>query len=75
MSELGERLYRYLEWAVPFNGRHILTKQCHDMGIEPGDIRNEDLEELAKRVGEACEMFLGHEGAHKLERNIRNAEF
>ena len=75
MSDIGRLLQSYVERAIPNMGSFILKKQCDDLGLDLADVPEERLEELAERLSDASEMFLGYEKSQKLKWEIIRKEF
>ncbi len=70
MEDFSTRLRYYLKDNVAM-GEFILKKQCQDLGIDPDDIPEDRIEELAVKIASAAEMFIGQEKSRKLESMIR----
>ena len=75
MNDLSKELLQLTEKRVPSMGKFILKKQCEDMGIDFENISKEDIEELAEKMANAVEMFLGYEESHKIRNLIMKKKF
>ena len=75
MDDLSSRLSIYMEKKTPTMGVFILKKQCADLGISFDDIPEEMLDQLAERLAEAVEMFLGYDESNTLKRQIKERKF
>lgn len=74
MNKISEKLRDYLKETVVM-GDFILKKQCLDLGINPENISEENLKDLADRISKASEMFLGYENSLELKACIERKDF
>ncbi len=75
MSEISQRLKRYIDIRIPYAGVAILKKQCLDLGIDMEDIHESDLELLGEKMGKAAEMFLGGDKSRQLGNRVKRGDF
>ena len=75
MSDVAERLKKYMTIRIPYVGFAILKKQCVDLGLDIDNIDESDIPALAERLGKASEMFLGAEKSRQMASRIKRMEF
>jgi len=69
-SSLGAELETMLEREVGFMGRHILRKQCQDMGIRLESIGADNLKPLSTRIIKAISPLTGEKRALEIQKGI-----
>jgi len=69
--ELTKKIQEIMSTEMGHIGVFIVSKQCRDLGVDPEDIEQEDLNELAKALGKVMLTFGGSEKARKVEREIK----
>jgi tetratricopeptide (TPR) repeat protein len=69
-SSLGAELETMLEREVGFMGRHILRKQCQDMGIKLDEIGSANLKPLSTRISKAIIPLTGEKRAIEIQKGI-----
>ncbi|MEW5936912.1 MAG: hypothetical protein AB1665_03715 [Candidatus Thermoplasmatota archaeon] len=52
-------------------GKFIVQKQCRDLGLDPENIEEGKLQDIAKALGKVMMTFGGQEKAKSIEREIR----
>ncbi len=74
-SVLSQKIEDLMSREMGQLGKFIIKKQCKDLGIDPDNIKPEDLPALAKALGKVMRTFGGEEKARRLERDIRKLAY
>ena len=70
MVDLYEKLVEIMTREMGTLGKFIVKKQCTENGINPDNIRKEDLPVLANALYKVMLTFGGQEKAEKLKKEI-----
>ncbi len=70
-SEYSEKVEEIMTNELGQLGKFVIKKQCMDLGIDPDNIKKEDLPKLAKALGKVMVTFGGDEKAKEVEMKIR----
>ncbi|MEM3445424.1 MAG: hypothetical protein QXJ27_07395 [Thermoplasmata archaeon] len=70
-SQLSEKVYNIMGREMGHIGKFIVQKQCKDLGINPDDIKVEDLPRIAKALGDVMKTFGGEEKGRAIEMEIK----
>ncbi len=70
-SEYSEKVEEIMTNELGQLGKFVIKKQCRDLGIDPDNIKKEDLPNLAKALGKVMVTFGGDEKAKEIEMKIR----
>ncbi len=70
-SEYSEKVEEIMTNELGQLGKFVIKKQCMDLGIDPDNIKKEDLPKLAKALGKVMITFGGDEKAKEIEMKIR----
>ncbi|MCX8173595.1 MAG: hypothetical protein N3F63_03170 [Thermoplasmata archaeon] len=70
-SPISEKVYNIMGREMGHIGRFIVQKQCKDLGINPEDIKTEDLPKIAKALGDVMKTFGGEDKGKAIEAEIR----
>ncbi len=71
-TELSKKIEEIMTREMGQLGIFIVKKQCKDLGIDPENIKGEDLPQLAKVLGKVMITFGGAEKGKRIEMEIRN---
>jgi len=70
-SQLSEKVYNIMAREMGHIGKFIVQKQCKDLGINPEDIKPEDLPKVGKALGDVMKTFGGEEKGRAIESEIK----
>ncbi|MEM3396312.1 MAG: hypothetical protein QW620_05695 [Thermoplasmata archaeon] len=70
-SQISEKVYNIMGREMGHIGRFIVQKQCKDLGINPDDIKPEELPKIAKALGDVMKTFGGEEKGKAIEAEIK----
>ncbi len=70
-TEISRKIKELLAQEMGPMGIFILKKQCKDLGIDPENIKTDDIPRLANVIYNAIYVFTGEEKGKKIEREIR----
>ena len=70
-TELSRKIEEIMTRELGQLGKFIIKKQCKDLGIDPENIKEENLPQLAKVLGKVMVTFGGEEKGRKIEMEIR----
>ncbi len=71
VTEYSQKVEEIMTRELGQLGKFVIKKQCRDLGIDPENIRKEDLPKLAKALGKVMLTFGGEEKAKMVEMEIR----
>ncbi len=70
-SEYSEKIKEIMTRELGQLGIFVIKKQCKNLGIDPDNIKKEDIPQLAKALGNVMKTFGGPEKGMKIENEIR----
>ena len=70
-SEYSEKVKEIMTRELGQLGIFVIKKQCKNIGIDPDNIKKEDIPQIAKALGEVMKTFGGPEKGMLIEREIR----
>ena len=71
VSEYSEKIKEIMTRELGQLGVFVIKKQCKNLGIDPDNIKKDDIPQLAKTLGNVMKTFGGPEKGMKVEREIR----
>ena len=71
-SEYSKKVEEIMTNELGQLGKFVIKKQCMDLGIDPDNIKKDDLPKLAKALGKVMVTFGGDEKAKEVEMKIRH---
>ncbi len=70
-TELSRKIQDIMTREMGQLGKFIIKKQCRDLGIDPDNIKEEDVSKLARALGRVMVTFGGPEKGRAVENEIR----
>ncbi len=70
-SEYSEKIKEIMTRELGQLGVFVIKKQCKNLGVDPDNIKKEDILQLAKALGNVMKTFGGPEKGSQIEREIR----
>ncbi len=70
-SELSKKVEEIMTNELGQLGKFVIKKQCRDLGIDPDNIKKEDIPKLARALGKVMITFGGEDKAKEVEMKIR----
>ena len=70
-TELSKKIEEIMTREMGQLGKFILKKQCKDLGIDPENIKEDNLPQIAKALGKVMVTFGGEEKGRRIEMEIR----
>jgi len=70
-SEISRKVQNIMAREMGHLGKFIVQKQCKDIGMDPEEIDEKRVQELAKALGKVMLTFGGEEKARRIEQEIR----
>lgn len=70
-SELSKKVEEIMTNELGQLGKFVIKKQCMDLGIDPDNIKKEDIPKLARALGKVMITFGGEDKAKEVEMKIR----
>ncbi|MCK4266774.1 MAG: hypothetical protein KAX31_05790 [Thermoplasmata archaeon] len=70
-AEISRKIQNIMAREMGQLGKFIVNKQCKNLGINPDDINEADLERLSKAFGQVMLTFGGKDKATKIKSEIR----
>ncbi len=70
-SEYSVKIEEIMTRELGQLGKFVIKKQCRDLGIDPDNIKKEDVPKLARALGKVMMTFGGEEKAKEVEMEIR----
>ena len=70
-AEISRKIQNIMAREMGQLGKFIVNKQCKNLGINPDDINEVDLERLSKAFGQVMLTFGGQDKATKIKSEIR----
>ncbi len=73
-TEISRKVHNIMAREMGSMGKFIINKQCKNMGLDPDEIRKEDLRRLSRAIGEVMIAFGGRAKAVKIEEEIKKLD-
>ena len=70
-SEYSDKVKEIMTRELGQLGVFVIKKQCKNLGIDPDNIKKEDIPQLAKALGNVMNTFGGPDKGMQIEREIR----
>ncbi len=70
-SEYSVKIEEIMTRELGQLGKFVIKKQCRDLGIDPENIKEQDIPKLARVLGKVMLTFGGEEKAKQVEMEIR----
>ncbi len=70
-TELSKKIEEIMTREMGQLGKFIIKKQCKDLGVDPENIKKEDLPKISKALGKVMITFGGAEKGKRIEMEIR----
>jgi len=70
-SELNRKIHNIMAREMGSLGKFIVNKQCKDLGLDPENIKIEDIQRLADAFEKVMLTFGGAEKARKVKMEIK----
>ncbi len=71
VSEISTRIYGLMAQEMGHLGKFIVEKQCKDLGIDPENIQQKDVDRIAEALRNVMVSFAGEEKAKKIWMEIK----
>lgn len=65
-TEISRKIHSIMAREMGHLGKFIVEKQCKDLGINPEEIGEEDIEAIANAIRKVMVSFAGEEKAKKI---------
>jgi hypothetical protein len=73
-TEISRKVHNIMAREMGSMGKFIINKQCKNIGLDPEEIKKEDLRRLSKAIGEVMISFGGRTKAVKIEEEIKKLD-
>ncbi len=70
-TEISRKIYSIMAREMGHLGKFIVEKQCKDLGINPEEITENDLDKVADAIRKVMISFSGEEKAKKIWMEIK----
>ncbi len=70
-TEISKKIYSIMAREMGHLGKFIVEKQCKDLGIDPEEIDEENLDKVADAIRNVMVSFSGEEKAKKIWMEIK----
>ena len=73
-TEISRKIYGIMAREMGHLGKFIVEKQCKDLGINPEEITENDLDKVADAIRKVMISFSGEEKAKKIWMEIKRVK-